>query len=57
MGTTVKKINRQNAKHGRTKNLKLDKSLPALSPGKRKSAKGKTYWETRQNRSDLYGGI
>jgi hypothetical protein len=57
MGTTVKKINRQNKTHGRTKNLKLDKSLPALSPGKRKSAKGKTYWETRQNRSDLAGGI
>lgn len=32
-----------------------DKVRKALSPGKRISASGKIYWETRKNRSDLPG--
>lgn len=32
-----------------------DESRPALPPGKRVSATGKIYWETRKNRSDKRG--
>lgn len=32
-----------------------DKVRKALHPGKRISASGKIYWETRKNRSDLPG--
>lgn len=40
--------------HGRTK-VKRDKRLHALSPGKRKTKRKTTYWETRRNRSDSGG--
>jgi len=36
-----------------TSNLKRDKAREALMPGKRVSKTGKTYWETRKNRSDV----
>ncbi len=32
-----------------------DKALPAMQPGKRRSASGKIYYEYRKNRSDLRG--
>ena len=32
-----------------------DKARKALAPGKRISASGKTYWETRKNRTDFPG--
>lgn len=32
-----------------------DKALPAMQPGKRRSASGRIYYETRKNRSDLRG--
>jgi len=32
--------------------IERDKSRKALLPGKRISKTGKTYWETRKNRSD-----
>ena len=35
--------------------IKLDKARKALPPGKRISAKGKVYFETRKNRSDKLG--
>ena len=38
---------------GSKSNLKIDKKRKALKPGKRKSATGSIYWETRRNRSDL----
>lgn len=34
-------------------NLKRDASRKAQMPGKRISKTGKTYWETRKNRSDM----
>ena len=37
---------------GKTPNLAIDKGRRALMPGKRTSKAGKTYWETRRNRSD-----
>jgi hypothetical protein len=33
--------------------IKRDRKIKAKTPGKRKSAKGKTYTETRPNRSDI----
>jgi len=53
-GRTVKVKRHQT---GRSKNLSRDKKLKALPPGKRISASGKVYYEYRQNRSDLRGGI
>ena len=38
-----------------TTNIKVDAKRKALTPGKRISASGKTYWETRKNRSDAPG--
>ena len=32
-----------------------DKALPAMQPGKRRSARGRIYYEHRRNRSDLRG--
>lgn len=34
-------------------NISRDKKRTALMPGKRVSAAGKVYWETRKNRSDM----
>jgi len=53
-GKTIKLSQRQT---GRSKNLARDRKLKALPPGKRRSASGKVYYEYRQNRSDLRGGI
>ena len=36
-------------------NKEKDSSRKALSPGKRISKSGKTYWESRTNRSDKAG--
>jgi len=36
-------------------NVKRDKERKALRSGKRISATGKIYWETRKNRSDIIG--
>ena len=35
--------------------VKIDAKRKALAPGKRISSSGKTYWETRRNRSDSPG--
>ena len=35
--------------------IKRDAARKALAPGKRISKTGKTYWETRRNRSDQVG--
>ncbi len=35
--------------------VKIDAKRKALAPGKRISSSGKTYWETRKNRSDKPG--
>ncbi len=40
---------------GKVKDLKRDLSRRAKLPGKRVSRSGKTYWETRANRSDAPG--
>jgi hypothetical protein len=42
---------------GKRKSIKKDKVRKALPPGLRVSRSGKKYWETRRNRSDLFGGI
>jgi hypothetical protein len=52
-GSTVKKVGRQTGKT----TVPIDKKIDALTPGKRRSAKGKTYWELRKNRSDLKGKV
>jgi len=36
---------------------RIDRPLDAMPPGQRRSRKGKKYWETRKNRSDLFGNI
>ena len=38
-------------------NASRDKKRKALMPGKRVSKTGKTYWESRKNRSDLKDNI
>lgn len=40
-----------------TSNKTADESRKALSPGKRKSATGRTYYEYRKNRSDMPGSL
>ena len=40
---------------GKPSNKMADESRKALLPGKRISRTGKTYWETRKNRSDSKG--
>jgi hypothetical protein len=37
---------------GKKISRKMDKQRKALPPGKRKTAWGTVYWETRRNRSD-----
>jgi len=40
---------------GKRKNIRADKLRRAKVVGKRKSKSGKTYTETRRNRSDMKG--
>jgi len=40
-------------KKNRAYHLKIDKGLTAKKVGERKSDDGKTYWERRENRSDV----
>ena len=40
---------------GTVKNIVLDSEIQAFLPGKRISATGNIYWETRRNRSDQLG--
>lgn len=40
---------------GSRKSLVKDKKRSAMLPGKRISATGKFYWETRKNRTDRLG--
>ena len=44
-------IKRSKTQTGKT-TIKIDRKRKALAPGKRRSATGKTYTETRRNRSD-----
>jgi len=53
-GKTIKPAKRQTRK---SKSVERDKKLKALPPGKRRSKSGKIYYEYRQNRSDLRGGV
>lgn len=36
-------------------NMKIDKKLKAIAPGKRRSKKGNIYYEYRKNRTDVKG--
>ena len=38
-----------------TSDAKRDSARKAMQPGKRRSASGRVYYETRKNRSDLRG--
>ncbi len=38
-----------------TSDLKRDRARKAMPSGKRRSKTGKIYWESRKNRSDVYG--
>ena len=40
---------------GKRISIKRDAGRPAKLPGKRVSALGNVYWETRKNRSDSFG--
>ena len=53
-GEVLKPAKRQT---GKSKDVERDKKLKALPPGKRRSRSGKIYYEYRQNRSDLEGGV
>jgi len=53
-GEILKPAKRQT---GKSKDVERDKKLKALPPGKRRSRSGKIYYEYRQNRSDLEGGV
>lgn len=44
-------LRRVNYQRGTT-TISRDRKLSALPPGKRRSRSGRTYWETRKNRSD-----
>lgn len=50
---TLRKNLRALPQRGKIKDIFLDQSIIALLPGKRVSATGNIYWETRANRSDL----
>lgn len=50
----IKKVDWQT---GKRKSIRADRKRRAMHPGKRKSASGRIYWETRKNRSDLKRGI
>ncbi|HQP71636.1 MAG TPA: hypothetical protein PLP90_03090, partial [Methanoculleus sp.] len=50
-GRVIAATNRQT---GRS-NLTRDRQRKAMLPGKRRSASGRIYYETRKNRSDLRG--
>lgn len=52
-GVTIKEIGTRTGKS----NSSRDKKRSALSPGKRISASGNTYYEKRKNRSDLKNKI
>lgn len=49
-----KKLVKELPQRGKS-NLKRDRVRVALPPGKRVSASGNIYWETRKNRSDAIG--
>jgi len=49
--TTVKK------QSGTIKNIRMDKMITAMPPGKRMSVRGKIYYETRKNRTDLKNNL
>lgn len=42
---------------GARKSVSADKKRKAKAPGKRRTAWGTVYWETRKNRSDLKGKL
>ena len=42
---------------GSRKDISRDRLIKALPPGKRISASGLIYWETRRNRSDKVGQV
>ena len=50
-GRTIKTSDHQTG----SSRIKIDKTIKALSPGKRKSASGSIYYEKRKNRSDMVG--
>ncbi len=49
-----KSLTRRDTQTGQS-NLKRDKARKAMPPGKRISKTGKTYYEARKNRSDIFG--
>jgi len=49
----TRKVSHQTGKTNRNR----DKNRDAMAPGYRRSASGKTYYETRKNRSDLRGRV
>lgn len=52
-GRTIRVIRKQRGKS----DIQWDRAIKALKPGKRISASGNIYWETRRNRSDLKGRL
>lgn len=57
-GKTIKRAKYQTSSRRMTeKGLEQDAKIKALKPGKRKSRRGKIYYEYRRNRSDLKHGV
>ena len=46
------RVTKRSKKQTGLSNIKLDKGLPAMAPGRRLSKAGKPYTERRRNRSD-----
>ena len=55
MGFKNQRLNLRVLKQVGKTTIPIDKKRNALAPGKRISETGKTYWETRKNRSDKVG--
>ena len=55
MGFKNQRLNLRVLKQVGKTTIPIDKKRNALAPGKRISKTGKTYWETRKNRSDKVG--
>jgi len=55
IGQYGRKVLKATYKQTGTSNETRDKRRKAMQPGKRRSARGNSYTETRKNRSDLRG--
>lgn len=55
IGAYGRRVLKATYKQTGTSSMVRDKKRKAMQPGKRRSASGRTYTETRKNRSDIRG--